>query len=737
MRKYLLLGLLLGLLLVVVSPSMEFLEVSAGGPVFWRINSRSEVEKGDSQGISIDDNGRMALAPALVEIFDTKQAYVWSTAADGAGNLYLGTGHEGRIFKVDSSGKGTLLYKAPELDVMALAVDAQGNVYAGTAPDGKVYKITPGGVARLFFDPKTKYIWSLAFDSIGRLYVGTGDKGVIFRVTPDGKGAPFVNTSQTNITAMAFDLSGNLIAGTDPGGLILKFSSDGKAFTLFDTPQREIRELGIGKNGEILALALADAAGVSGGVGSSPPAAAPTMMGGDEGGVTITISDVQPVDAGSASSAAPVITLSGGQSKAALYRLDQNGGTDLVWDSKDAAAFAISLDEDANRIIIGSGSKGRIYSTFLGQKSMLLAQTPQAQTSRFIRSGNQIYIATSNLGKLYKLSPESAVTGTYTSSIRDAQGTANWGRISWTGEGSVELQTRSGNTSSPDSTWSDWSAPITSSEGDAIKSPPARFIQWKATLKKSAAASPKLREVALSYLPRNIAPQITSLSVLPSGVSLQALPQPPVEGGGDPSALDASGASAPAPIIPPRRLFQKGALSLQWQAEDRNGDLIEYAVYFRDANKNDYFPLKTGLRDTYFTVDPNSLPDGRYVFKIVASDSLSNPGNLSLRDEYETEPVEIDNTAPIITIDPPRINGNTAEVVFRVVDATSIIRRGEYQIDGGAWKTVFPIDGIADSKREEFRVTVPLTDNGSHIIAVRGFDATANVSSAQATLRKR
>ncbi len=733
MRKY----ILLGLLLVIASSSVKFLEVSAGGPVFWRINSRNEVEKGDSQGISIDDNGRMTLAPALVEIFDTKQAYVWSTAADGAGNLYLGTGHEGRIFKVDSSGKGSLFYKAAELDVMALTVDAQGNVYAGTAPDGKVYKITPGGEARLFFDPKTKYIWSLVFDSMGRLYVGTGDKGVIFRVTPDGKGAPFVNTSQTNITAMAFDRSGNLIAGTDPGGLVLKLSPDGKAFTLFDTPQREIRELGINKNGDIIALALADASGVSGGAVSSSPAAAPVMMGGDEGGVTITISDVQPVDAGSSANAAPMISTSGGQSKAALYRLDQNGGSDLIWESKDAPAFAISLDDDVNRIMIGSGSKGRIYSALLGQKSMLLAQTPQAQTSRFIRSGNQIYVATSNLGKLYKLSPESAVSGTYTSSIRDTQGAANWGRISWSGEGSVELQTRSGNTSSPDSTWSDWSAPITANEGDAIKSPPARFIQWKATLKKTTAAAPKLREVVLSYLPRNIAPQITSLSVLPAGVSLQTLPQPPVEGGGDPSALDASGAAAPLPVIPPRRLFQKGALSLQWQAEDRNGDLIEYTVFFRDADKSDYFPLKTGLRETYFTVDPNSLPDGRYVFKIIASDALSNPGSLSLRDEQETEPVEIDNTAPSVTIDPPRINGTTAEVVFRAVDATSIIRRGEYQLDGGAWKALFPIDGIADSKREEFRLAVPITDNGTHIIAVRVFDATANVSSKQVTLRSR
>ncbi len=172
--------------------SFWIVSASAGGPVFWRVNTRAEIERGDARGVSIADNGSLTLAPALIEVFDTKQAYIWSVAADKAGNIYLGTGHEGRVFKVDPSGKGTLLYKTSELDVMSLAVDAQGNVYAGTSPDGKIYRIAPSGEAKVFFEPNTKYIWSLAFDGQGRLLVGTGDKGVIYRVNADGTGAPFV-----------------------------------------------------------------------------------------------------------------------------------------------------------------------------------------------------------------------------------------------------------------------------------------------------------------------------------------------------------------------------------------------------------------------------------------------------------------------------------------------------------------------------------------------------------------
>ncbi len=721
--------------------SFWIVSVSAGGPVFWRVNTRAEIEKGDARGVSIADNGALTLAPSLTEVFDTKQAYIWAVAADKAGNIYLGTGHEGRVFKVEPAGKGSLLYKTSELDVMALAVDTQGNVYAGTSPDGKVYRITPGGEAKVFFEPKTKYIWSLAFDGQGRLLVGTGDKGAIYRVNADGSGAPFVSVSQTNITAMRVATSGVIIAGTDPGGLVLRISPEGKVFTLFDSSQREIRDLALGRNGEIYALALAESAG-SGATNTAPASITPsasTPSSTDDGSVTITIGDLQVIDS-SATSATPTIASStGGQSKSVVYRLDANGMCDTIWDSRDAVAFALAAD-GAGRVLVGTGQKGRIYLASAGQKPTLLTQTSEAQTSRIIHTGvagDQLFAAASNLGKLFKLSNETGASGTYTSSVRDAQTSAVWGRLSWIGDGAIELQTRSGNTSNPDSTWSDWSTPIVNSAGDDIKSPSARFIQWRAVLKKAPnSASPRLREVTVSYLPRNIAPRINSVTILPAGVSLQALPQPQTDGGADQAGLDPSVLGAIAQI-PPRRVFQRGAISLQWQAEDKNGDTILYSVYYHDASNTsgEFYPLKTDLRENYYTIDANALPDGRYVFKIVASDEPSNPDNLALKDELETEPVEVDNTPPIVNADAPRVSGSNVEVVFRAADATSIIRRAEYQIDGGQWKSVFPVDGIADSKREEFRVAVVLADKKPHVIALRAFDANANVGSAHASVK--
>lgn len=698
----------------------------AGGPVFWRVSTRADIEKGDANGVSIADNGALTLAPAFTEVYDTKQAYVWAAVADNAGNVYLGTGHEGRVFKVDAAGRGSLLYKTSELDVMALAVDASGNVYAGTAPDGKVYKITPRGEATVFFEPKTKYIWALTFDGQGRLLVGTGDKGTIYRVTPDGKGAALITTTQSNITALKVDANGNIIAGTDPGGLVLRVTPDGKAFTLFDSSQKEVREIVVGRDGAIYALALSESAGsgASNASTTSSLPSTPTVISADEG-VTVTISDVQIIEPSSSSSS--TTSSSGSQAKSALYRIDANGVTDVVWSSTDITAFTVAV-EDNGRALIGTGQKGRIYSAMLGGKPSLQVQSNEAQTVRFIKlASGQLYAASSNLGKLFKLGNNTVATGSYTSSVRDASTVATWGRASFIGEGDIELQTRSGNTANPDSTWSDWSAGIKSADGGAIASPRARYLQWRATLK---GANTKLREVTVSYLPRNLAPNISSLALQPAGVAMQPLPQQPPDPGIEQAALDPSlfGLST---NLPPRKFYQKGAISLQWTGEDRNGDKLEYAVYYRSANSTDYFPLKTGITENYYTVDANGLPDGRYVFKVVASDAPSNPGAMALTDDQETEPIEIDNTAPAVTAGAPRLSGNNVEVLFQSEDKTSFIRRAEYQVDGGEWKPVFPSDGIADSRREDFNVAVTLPDRKPHVIALRVFDANANVGSAQ------
>src|SRR5262245_64117636 len=112
--------------------------VKASQPVVWETSGRTELLKGDSRGVSISDTGVLMLAPKLTEVFNTQQTYVWSNAVDNQGNVYLGTGHDGKTYKITPAGTGSLLYDAAELDVTALAIVSDGSLDAGTSADTNV-----------------------------------------------------------------------------------------------------------------------------------------------------------------------------------------------------------------------------------------------------------------------------------------------------------------------------------------------------------------------------------------------------------------------------------------------------------------------------------------------------------------------------------------------------------------------------------------------------------------------
>src|ERR671921_2172501 len=79
----------------------------AGQPVIWETSGRTELLKGDARGVSISDTGVLMLAPKLTEVFNTQQTYVWSSTVDSQGNVYLGTGHDGKTYKITAAGAGS------------------------------------------------------------------------------------------------------------------------------------------------------------------------------------------------------------------------------------------------------------------------------------------------------------------------------------------------------------------------------------------------------------------------------------------------------------------------------------------------------------------------------------------------------------------------------------------------------------------------------------------------------
>ena len=716
--------------------------VQAGQPAVWETSGRTELLKGDSRGVSISDTGALMLAPKLTEIFNTQQTYIWSSAVDNQGNVYLGTGHDGKIYKVTAAGAGSLLYDAAELDVTALAIGRDGVIYAGTSPDGKVYRITADGKAEVYFDPADKYIWSLAVMTDGSLAVGTGDNGKLYRVraasaTPES--SLLVATNQTHVISLAVTPQGDLIAGTDSGGLVLRVSSEGKTFALFDTQLREIHALAPAADGSIYALALSDAAATAR-PPSTPPATTPQQP--TEGATPTTSVTITAIDeTGAPVQGQPPQARSRNDvsnARSAVFRILPDGATDVVWSSPTVTAFAIAPALQSGSVLIGTADKGRIYSVTNDGRDTLLLQSPEGQISSLLVRNNQVFAASSNQGKLFRFGNELVNDGTFESPVRDAKLTASWGRIWWRGAGVVEVQTRTGNGERPDATWSDWSTAYRSPEGNQISSPRARFIQWRATLRAggSSGAPSSVEDVSVAYLPRNVAPEVLSITVLPIGIGLQQIAQVAVDPNVESSGLDPS-LFGPVAQVPPRRFYQRGARSFQWQAEDRNSDTLEYSIYYRALNEQTFRLLKDKLRDNFYTIDGATLADGRYIIKVVASDAPDNPPGQKLTGERLSEPIDIDNTPPVVKeVGQPQLTRDAVRAVFSADDATGKVKKADASFDGGTWIPVFPDDGIADSGHEVYTVEFNPVGLGEHTISLRVFDTSGNIGTLSVTVRR-
>ncbi len=692
----------------------------------WSVNSRDEVLKGDARGVSIGQNGTITLAPRLTEVFKTDQAYIWSSAADTAGTVYLGTGGDGKVFKVDASGRGTLFADLNELNVTSIVISKSDEIFAATAPDGKVYRIDSTGKPDIYFSPKEKYIWSMAFMNDGSLAVATGDGGKIYKVksaNASPESSLFFDTSETHIISLAADKQGNLYAGTDSNGIVMRFGADGKPFGLLDSPLREIHEMSVASDGSVYVLALGDSASAPKTDGAAVPAATPENK---------TVSAAKPNPLVPEPPAKSRYDLTG--VKTAVYRILPDGGTDILWTSATVTGFSISSQRAVGGVLLGTSDKGRIYNISNDGDETLVLQSDANQLSTIRAVGQSMIATSSNQGSLYRFGPETVAEGIYESAILDATATATWGRIWWRSSGGVAIQTRTGNTDKADETWSGWSPAATDPNGNQISSPKAKYLQWRAVLKGSAAI---LNGVNLAYIARNIAPEILSLQVLPTNVGLAANPALQIDPNIELSGLDAATFGIPVVTVPPRRVYQRAATSLQWTAEDRNGDKMVYDVYYKEVADAVYKLLRGDSADNFISIDGQTLADGRYIFKIVARDTPANPLSLALAGEKITEPITIDNTAPTVTnSDSPQITGDTARVTFDAVDAASYLTRAEYSVNGGEWKPVYPDDGISDSPKERYSVDIPVKNPGEHAVTIRVFDVNGNAGNARFVVRK-
>src|SRR5436305_6295152 len=84
---------------------------------FFSASTQTDFLKGEVENLSIDSQGRLILGPATELVYETSAPFLWAVTAGADGSLFVGTGNEGKVFKLDPQGNGALFFDAPELEV--------------------------------------------------------------------------------------------------------------------------------------------------------------------------------------------------------------------------------------------------------------------------------------------------------------------------------------------------------------------------------------------------------------------------------------------------------------------------------------------------------------------------------------------------------------------------------------------------------------------------------------------
>jgi hypothetical protein len=239
----------------------------------------------------------------------------------------------------------------------------------------------------------------------------------------------------------------------------------------------------------------------------------------------------------------------------------------------------------------------------------------------------------------------------------------------------------------------------------------------------------------VAYLPQNMPPVVKSINVVAtvaatatkvSQASTTAAYSVTVTDTGDAAASPSSG-------TPTQTLSRAGSgqINIAWQAEDPDGDRLVYALYFRGEGETQWKLIRANLHENSFLLDGDVLADGKYYFRVVASDREVNPPAAARTGDLVSAPVLIDNTPPVINMGPLQRSGDKATVEFEAYDSASPLRRCEYSLDAGSWTPLEAADGVIDSQREKFVVSLDNLSPGEHLLVVRAVDSANNAGLAK------
>ncbi|HET9793751.1 MAG TPA: two-component regulator propeller domain-containing protein, partial [Thermoanaerobaculia bacterium] len=539
------------------------------------------------------------------------------------------------------------------------------------------------------------------------------------------EGRLFDDAGDEHVRCLYVDSQGRLWAGTSGRGLVLRISPDGSARTIYDSEKAEIAALTGGPRGRVWAAAVSLKGAGGAPAAIRPPAPAPAKEkkpetagspGGGEGEATVTVTATT-----SLVPPAPPSSLPKGGESSEIVEIAPDDSITPVWRADDELVHSCRWDAAADGLLVATGPHGRVYLLRQGQASL----SASVDEKRVVFASDEV-LATDSPASAYRRLP--AKEGEFFSAIKDTGRMSRFGAFRTDASvpkgAGLTLAFRSGNSSSPDATWSAWSAPAAAASPGKIAAPPGRFLQWKAAFSAPAPdRSPVLSRVECAYQNDNARPRIDSVAVgTPGGESITAFTTASTDEGSAESIFASPDAKSPT------RAEARGLLTVTWKASDPDGDDLVADVDFRPAGGNGpWVPMRRGVRGNAFGFDSRLLPDGRYLFRVTASDRSGNPDDPK-SDTMVSDPILVDNSPPSISLVSASAGKNGPVLRVRVTDALSPVAAAGWSVNAGPWMRAAADDGMTDSPDESYTISLQPENRGAYVL-VRAVDAAGNTSS--------
>jgi hypothetical protein len=696
----LLLGLLvLGLLLLATPPGAR-----AGTTRVWVSQTYKDFDAGTPSGVLVTSAGRLVRSEVARRTGLAGVSMVFSMIEAG-GALYLGTGNKGEIWVVKGGRTRKLVGLKGAVLVTCFARGPAGTIYAGTLPEGRIYAIaTATGTVKQLVQVKAKHVWGLVYRK-GTLFAATGPKGQLFAIDRAGRARVYWDSKEAHLQSIATGPGGDLYVGTAPKAIVYRVLGPRRVRALHDFAGNEIRALAGDAKRLYVAVNLIKPDRSS--MMRFPSWAKPK-------GTKIKTRG-KHMRKRKRKRKLPLPRLGAKTGSGGLFSLDPSGSATQLYSVKKGYFTALELVR--GRLYAAEGTRGRVISILPDESAATAHDVKERQVLALSLGGRIRAFGTGDGAALYRVGGRGK--NHYTSGAYDTTNASGFGVISFRSSGRVTVQTRSGNTATPDAGWSRWQ-PVTPKgrlggfQRGLVRSPAGRYVQYRIGWPGGSRAV--VHHVRLHFTAINRAPRWKYLKVGDASTG-----KTPVQKAG---WIKNKKTTTAAPE----------ELKISWKVSDPDGDPLLYRVAFRAVG--DVRWRKIGDKthtSTSLKWRTDNLPDGWYEIRVTASDERANSVTRSRSRQRTSVPVLVDHNKP--TFVGLRVRGSIATGLVR--DSYSRITGIAYSTDGKIWYQVDAVDGNFDQEAERFSFRLPKLRPGVHTLLVRAYDAAGNAQVVKHTLRIR